>query len=264
MNLPRLIFTVTTGRSGTKSLQQSLVSHPDVCAVHEGRPLLTMEILRKLPRATILKWFTENKLPVYAATDRPIYLETSHLYCKGFLEILVELLGYWPDLIILCRKSRDVALSMFRLMDIPGVSLTGRKYYLAPSDSWTITTLPNDFVERAHPYQLCYWYTLEIGARMNYYIKTATGRIYVIHAEDIANELEFRCMLRHLDIFTEDPSHWKTYRQRAVHAYNKKYGRKFAIAKRLLHEGTKDIVSSEMRALLPALESEVHKQLIYR
>lgn len=258
------IFTVTPGRSGTKSLQHVLAAHPYIHAAHEERPFISMEMLRRDPPFDLRGWFARVKWPVIQACDKPTYIDTSHIYCKGYLEMVVEQLGRWPDLIILRRDPRAVALSLFRLMDIPGRSITGRRYYLSPDDKWLMTTLSEDFLRRAHPYQLCYWYVLAIQRRMDYYAGITTGRVYNYHAEDIGNRDAFEAMLDYFGLSTDCADFWETYNECARHNYNRKYGRKYEIAKRLTGDGTRDIVSLELMQHLPELEQEVVANIVYR
>lgn len=164
----RLIFTVTTGRSGTAYLSSIFGFSSKVHAVHEPSPEFA-DVLRSVQTCpdAARKFLLEKKLPAILQTAAGIYLETSHLVCKGFLEPMLEL-DIVPDLIIHRRNPRDVALSMFKMGTIPGRSSKGLRFYLSPSD-------PNVFElgdwEELHDYQLCYWYCLEIERRAQHYKK---------------------------------------------------------------------------------------------
>lgn len=164
----RLIFTVTTGRSGTAYLASIFGFAKGVCTLHEPEPEFA-EVLRRIQtdpdRAR--RFWIDKKLPAIAKNPAGIYIETSHLACKGFLEPLVEL-GVIPDLIIHRRKARDVALSMYKMGTIPGRSDKGLKFYLSPSDSGVIRV--SDW-KSLKDYQLCYWYCLEIERRASHYRK---------------------------------------------------------------------------------------------
>lgn len=158
----RLIFTATTGRSGTGYLAQLLQHLPGVTALHEPAPPfhLSAESARRDP-AVARDFWLRHKLPAIAATPGRIYIETSHVACKGFIEPLLDL-GITPDLIVLSRPHRDVALSFYQLGVIPGGSDKARQFLLAPSEA---VAVPLPAPERLHPYQLCYWYCLEIAGR---------------------------------------------------------------------------------------------------
>lgn len=162
----RLVFTVSTGRSGTDFLARVLSFLPDVDCRHEPKPRFSeyMRAAQLDPRIASRFWIQE-KLPRLAKVEAPIYIETSHLFCKGFVEPLLEL-GVVPDLICLHRGARDVARSLYQLNHIPGRRVFASNWYLGPEDPGV---LPLPGWEELHDYQLCYWYCLEIARRTEVY-----------------------------------------------------------------------------------------------
>jgi len=162
----RLIFTLTTGRSGTAWLARALGAFAGVKSLHEPKPTFSSAYRAVLAQPSVAREFwLEHKLPRIARHTQPVYAETSHVACKGFLEALFEL-GPRPDLIELRREPRAVAASLLALDTIPGRTLAGVKYYLSP---WDGPGLRLPLEERAarelSDYQLCYWYCLEMEAR---------------------------------------------------------------------------------------------------
>ena len=162
----RLIFTVTTGRSGTNYMTNMLSYLPDVYAQHEPAPPLH-QVLREVQHNPDLAYqiLVEEKLPRIAETPRRIYIETSHLVCKGFLEPMADL-GLVPDIVILRRSPRKVAKSMYELGHIPGRSPVGQQFLVQPDDPGV---LPISDPDSLHHYQLAFWYTLEIERRAQAY-----------------------------------------------------------------------------------------------
>lgn len=164
----RLMFTVTTGRSGTALLARLLALHAGVDARHEPKPTFSSVLRCVLKRPEVAQEFwLSQKLPAILHTRAKIYAETSHLCCKAFLEPLLEL-GLKPDLLVLRRSPRAVAQSLLQLGTIPGRSLGGLKYYLDPSDPVQLA-LPVSVWHAFSDYQLAYWYCLEIAARAQDY-----------------------------------------------------------------------------------------------
>lgn len=160
----RLIFTVTTGRSGTEHLARLLDAFPGVRARHEPRPTFSnvfRAVLHHPPAAR--EFWVRQRLPRIAAERNPIYVETSHLIGKGFLDALVDL-GVRFELIHLWRDPRSVASSLCKLGTVPGRSLGGSKYYLDPSDP-ALLPVTAARVSTWPDYALAYWYALEIDAR---------------------------------------------------------------------------------------------------
>lgn len=162
----RLIFTVTTGRSGTAYLAAVLSYMKGVSARHEPAPEF-VTVLRDAQRDPSLatRFLLGEKLPAIAGDPAGIYAETSHLACKGFLEPLLEL-GIVPDLIIHRRAVRDIAKSLYRQGTIPGRTEKALRFYLTPDDPGVMTLKGWTTLD---DYQLCYWYCLEIERRARKY-----------------------------------------------------------------------------------------------
>lgn len=187
----RLIFTVTTGRSGTNYMNNMLTYLPGVKSLHEADPQF-QKVLRPMQQNPELayRFWIEEKLPAIAAYAEPIYVETSHVFCKGFLEPLLDL-GIVPDLILLSRDKREVAISMYQLNHTPARSHIGRIYHVQPDDPGV---LPLPGWETLHDYQLNYWYTLEIERRSRVYaeeIRRRGGIAYAVTLEDFSTVIGY-------------------------------------------------------------------------
>lgn len=162
----KLVFTVATGRCGTAFFAEILRLVPGVTSLHEPEPEYT-EVLREVQSdpAKARSFLLEKKLPAIAAQPADVYIETSHLFCKGFLKPLLDL-NIVPSLLWIRRDHRAVASSMYRGGTIPGRSDKGLRFYLSPDDPGVLN-LPG--WRQMHDYQLCYWYCLEIERRARAY-----------------------------------------------------------------------------------------------
>jgi len=164
----RLVFTVTAGRSGTSVLADVAGLLPRVASFHEPSPKFA-DVFRWMLATgdpdMARRWWIEVKLPRIARIRKPVYVETSHVFCKGFLDALLAL-GFTPALVMLRRPGRAIARSMYELGTIPGRTLRGDRWYLRPDDPGVLN-LPG--WQTLHDYQLCYWYTLEIERRQRAY-----------------------------------------------------------------------------------------------
>lgn len=183
----RLIFTITTGRSGTEYLSRALACFRDVESRHEPKPTFgsAFRTVCAAPQ-TAREFWLAHKLPRIAASPRAIYAETSHLTCKGFLESAVEL-ELRPTLVHLVRSEREVATSLWRLGTIPGRTYGGVKYYLSPWDARLASPVDAARAERWHDYQLCFWYCLEIAARARDYAERFTPRGARVHRVELTS-----------------------------------------------------------------------------
>lgn len=205
MNPRRFIFTVTTGRSGTAYLASLLNLCRNTVGVHEPFPsfvrcMRAVQSNQELAR----KFLADEKIPTIFKMYRgsPIYAETSHLFCKGFLEAWLEFGSIpTPDLILLDRDLRKVALSMFSLRTIPGKNKSGLRWYLSPTDPTCLTTVYK--WQELDDYQLCYWYGLEIEARKRQYAETIVqngGKIAHTSIADLKKPGGLSRLRRELDL----------------------------------------------------------------
>ncbi len=196
----RIIFTVTTGRSGTAYLTTLFGYVRGVDAFHEPEPEFR-HVLRQVqqePQVGI-DFMARQKLPAIASCGSDIYVETSHLFCKGFLEPTLEL-GIVPDLIVHSRPHRQVAASLYRMGTIPGKTPKALQFYLSPEDP---DVLPLKNWQRLHDYQLCYWYCLEIERRAKRYqqlYQRIGGRVVRTSLAELKTTRGYLKMLRELDI----------------------------------------------------------------
>jgi len=167
----RFIFTVTTGRSGSNFLTEILACLKDTCSVHEPRPRFD-KVMRMTQGYPIIaeEFLSKKKIPAIGKRlkNKSIYVESSHLFCKGFLEPWLRIDEVpVPDLICLDRDLRKISRSLFQIGTTPGRTWHGLKYYLAPNDPDNLTLIEGH--DSLHDYQMCYWYCLEIEARKKHY-----------------------------------------------------------------------------------------------
>jgi hypothetical protein len=182
MNDKRLIFVLSPGRCGTAYLASVLATIPGVTALHEPHPVFTDPFRAYMGnRAALRQWWQDYKLPSISAQPGSVYICTSHMFVKGFVEPLLEL-GEMPDVIILRRPAREVALSLWRMGCIPARTAKGLKYLYKPNDPGVLDRFFqwNDLTD----YGMCYWYAKEIETRQSYYrplfdtvYETTTGEI---------------------------------------------------------------------------------------
>ena len=226
---PRLIFTVTTGRSGTAYLWRILELVPGIASRHEPKPMFA-DVIREVQArpAAAREFWLERKLPAIAECGQPIYVETGHLFCKGFFEPLLEL-GETPDLILLSRPHRQVATSLLQLGTIPGRTEGGLRWYLSPEDPGV---LPLADWRSLSDYQLCYWYCLEIERRARAYgetVRSRGGRVVAVTLAEINTIRGFRRLLRELDLPRPSLYNWAKYALNRNRIINRKPGERLAV-----------------------------------
>lgn len=164
-----LVFTVSTGRSGTNLFCDVFKLANDTVSLHEPKPNFA-ENLNFCSRnvAAAKRFLIDKKLPAIVSHPNVNYVETSHLFCKAFLSPLIEL-GVNPKILFIHRSARDVAKSFYHINSIPGRTKLGKDFMLLPhSPSVLPIATP---MQDLHDYQLCFWYALEIYARSYIYKK---------------------------------------------------------------------------------------------
>lgn len=208
----RLIFTVTSGRSGSHYLTRLLHYLPRMDVFHEESTHPYHEVLRATQEDPSIgvRFLTERKLPFIEKMEQTIFAETSHLFCKGFLEPLLDL-GVVPDLILLSRNRRKIATSLFRLGTIPGRHKKALQFYLMPDDPNVVSGGNwHDWSD----YQLCYWYVMEIERRQANYGKLITslgGRVHACKLEKLTSYEGFRNLIREMQLGSPGLLNWAKF-----------------------------------------------------
>lgn len=170
MNLPssnkNIAMCLTTGRSGTNLLQELLSLAENTCSLHEPAPFFSdhVEEVRKNPQAAV-NFVVNEKLPVIEKYPQTNYVETSHMFGKGFFEAFISQ-NIAFRLMILNRPPREVAKSMWRVGMIPGRTEKGLKTTYHPDQPDVLQILN---WQKLSNYQLCYWYCLEVERRKPLY-----------------------------------------------------------------------------------------------
>jgi hypothetical protein len=185
VNGKRLIFTVTTGRSGTGYVCHLLQAVPGLCCKHEPQPKFSLVMRAAQTDPSVAERFlVERKLPAIRSIEDPTYFETGHLTCKGFLEPLLQH-GVPFDLVLLRRDKRLIATSLLQLNTVPSRTALGLQFLLSPDDP---DVLKLDRWQDLSDWALCYWYCLEIERRMTLYgdqVEAAGGRVIATAIDDL-------------------------------------------------------------------------------
>ncbi|MCB9675611.1 MAG: hypothetical protein H6737_10870 [Alphaproteobacteria bacterium] len=245
-----VFFTVTTGRSGTGYLSTIARILHDVDARHEPRPSF-VEVMRTVQDGRYpdlaRRWLEEEKIPAIARCNKPAYLESSHLFCKGFLEPWLDLAPP-PNLVIWHREPRSIAKSLFRIDSVPGRSPAGIRWFLGPGDPGV---LPVRDPETLDDYQVCYWYVLEIERRQAAYaaqVEAAGGRVLRSDIGTLSTAGGFAALTRFLRHREPDAIEQMQFDRQASRPVNTKAHVKAAVSRQLPDD-------------LDALEADVHERI---
>ena len=155
-NEKNIVFTITAGRTGTETLSRVFSTIPGVYSTHEPRPAYH-EILYDAQTDPVLSVaFMLYKARAINRVHSQYYLETSHVFCKGFFEPCIAL-GLCPSFVIVTRDLRKTAISLLGKTAVPNRTEAGKSYLIHP-DNFSYVTL--DSWADLSDYELCYWYCL--------------------------------------------------------------------------------------------------------
>jgi hypothetical protein len=172
-NLERVIFTATTGRSGTWTLARLFAAVPSCRSLHEPWPPMAGTVLRAASHGDAMyvrKVFRRIKAVniLRAAAGHRYYFEANHGFIKTFARLAAEEFGDRIAVVHLVRPAIEVAMSIFQLGEEPGTEVGNTWWldYRAPSNVIRIASLLDSERSLAHPFYKALWYWHEIEARV--------------------------------------------------------------------------------------------------
>jgi hypothetical protein len=189
-----ITLMLSAGRSGTNKLATMMSTVPDVYAEHEGDPGFHTVRVANLEDPSVGKAFVKNKIELFNSKPQTHCVHTGHMVGEGFIEHFLDE-GITPNIIVLRRPMREVALSMFNLKWIPGRHELIRGWYSGPDEP---NVLPYNGWESAHNYQLCYWWCLDTERRIRHYtpiLKEAGCKIYETTLDQMLDLTQFNKLL---------------------------------------------------------------------
>lgn len=203
----QMLFCLSADPAASAYLASLLSLCPKVAVAHEtppGREFDMADIARKsriAPDAAVEWW--RDVLKFVDKLPHPYFALTTHLFATGPGDVLLDM-KVVPDVIRVTRPPRDIALWMWRRGWVPAETADG--YTLHP-DNPKHLALPN--WSRYNAYQLCYWYALEMEARIEALAKRiadADGKVFVTNIENLSERAGLAKMVSKLDLPEPD---WK-------------------------------------------------------
>lgn len=204
----RLIFTIGAGRNGSAHLARLMGFVPGVASFHEPAPYFWEAKEAALAdRNQACEFWREKKLRVIAECKSLVYFESSHLACKGFLEVL-DGSGVPFDLVYLRRDPRKIAQSLHRLGTVPERTESGVRYLWAPRQLVAFQDLQYD---HWNDYQLTFWYAKSIQMLADAWrVRFAeVGRRFIsVTVEEISSFGGYWRLLKALKLYRDYPRTW--------------------------------------------------------
>jgi hypothetical protein len=170
--LERVIFTATTGRSGTMTLSKLFSRVPGCAAFHEPHPVMNGPVLAAASYdddALVDRAYARVKSVniLRAAVGHRYYMESNHLFVKTFIRQAVEEFGDRLAVVHLVRPPVEVAMSLYCMQQLAG-SGVANLWWLdvrAPTNVLQIADLLDSDPELSHPFYRALWYWYEVEMR---------------------------------------------------------------------------------------------------
>lgn len=170
--LERVIFTATTGRSGTMTLSKLFSMVPGCAALHEPHPVMNGPVLAAASyddEALVDRAYARVKSVniLRAAVGHRYYMESNHLFVKTFIRQAVEEFGDRLAVVHLVRSPVEVAMSLYCLQQLAGSGVANLWWldYRAPTNVLQIADLLDSDAELSHPFYRALWYWYEVEMR---------------------------------------------------------------------------------------------------
>jgi len=165
------VFTISTGRSGTKTMCGLGACLDNVASFHEAHPIMHGDIKQRFNQGdekAAEEYFVRRKLPriVWFSRGKSVYLESNHMFIKSFCKAAIKYLGPKMRVIILFRDPLKTALSMVGKNTIPGAG-RGNHWYLDPAWPENLLQVGDLLTQLQYQHDLfpCLWYWYEIKCR---------------------------------------------------------------------------------------------------
>lgn len=206
--LKNIIFTATTGRSGTLTLVDILNHIPDCKAEHEPYPAMFDEILfaKSFNNENFVKttyWHIKSMNLWRASIGFKHYFESNHMFIKTYIEYAAI---DFKDRIIIIHLTRDpikVANSIYALQDFPG-TIEGNKWWLdytADNNLIKVSDYLDNDPEFKHPFYKGLWYWYEIEERIKYWKSKLPNITFIdFRTEDFNDQNKTFQLLKDLQI----------------------------------------------------------------
>jgi hypothetical protein len=204
----KLIFTATTGRSGTLTLTRLFAAVPGCRAVHEGFPPMNGPVLQAAASgdmALVDRVYRRVKAVNIrrAALGHRYYFEGNHLFIKTFAPNAVADFGRRVAVIHLVRPAVEVANSIYQLGDYPSTE-RGDYWWLdfkAPTNLLPMADLLESDPEFSHPFYKALWYWHEVEARISAWrARTPAVRVVDFKTEWLSDLTRARGLLDELGV----------------------------------------------------------------
>ena len=218
----RLIFSLSPGRCATQYLAKMLALLPGVSAQHEPEPSFVHALQRvQSDPGEAYRYWLEKKLPAILGVKEKIYIETSSLFGKGYALPLLDM-GVCPDILVIRRPHREVAMSVWRREAVPGRTRSGSRFHLNPGQASALLPVPD--WHTLSDYQVCYWLALEMEERTKRFapmFKRQGAKVVETTMEELVTQEGFLRILQGFDLPEPGPEYYEKWQEKENETHKK-------------------------------------------
>jgi len=169
----RVVFIISSGRTGTKALAHHLSAcYDNVYAVHEPRPSWRLRrasarwLSGRISRHQLVRLLADSRSQLLARVRQPVYIE-SNPFLGGFLEAIAEVFEK-PRIVHVVRDPRTYIRSSINWGCFRGIRHLASTYlpYWLPKPEQIDPNCPKPWNEMPHAERLA-WYWKTLNAELN-------------------------------------------------------------------------------------------------
>lgn len=203
----KLIFCITSGRSGSHYLQKVLSSSGCVASFGEKQPTMCGKHLRNINKFPYKNSYEDRKIKVKKIKEiikglplkKHIYSETNHMFIKTFFDVVIDEFGKKIEVIILRRRISRVLKSFIEL-EYFGKNEVSYDWMSNPKASTAAINCIGDFKKMDH-YDRCIAYLIDIEARAQRFKKDYPNiKTHEVSVEDLNDKKSVISLFNSLEI----------------------------------------------------------------
>ena len=157
-NKIKYIFCINTGRSGSNYLGELFTYADGAISMHEMRPIGHSEEMREFLKGNHepMRKLTKKKLNIIndSCPNGEVYIETSHMFIKGFGWILAEILPHDEIGVIILNRDKSKIVSSFHSIDSVALTYRGQNWMITPDIEKPLIQPPGFFGKYRETYAL--------------------------------------------------------------------------------------------------------------
>jgi hypothetical protein len=136
VNMIQYLFSISTGRSGSKYLSGLLEHAEGVAAVHEAEPVMNSWPMRKFlaGKPAQMEALMPEKMAAIEADkgEADLYVETNHCFIKGYGWLIPQYIAHSKIGVVLIKREKEKIVNSYYRIGCYPLSSFGRSFLMTP------------------------------------------------------------------------------------------------------------------------------------